>query len=194
MDDRHDNPVLITLTPDDLQDLFYKAAEIGAKAGIDKFADELKKTRQKRGDRRLRNTKLLLRNFRMLKANAENSVFGRMQMEESASEILEQMMGMYNDDVIVESIRNSATRTAIIVSHIKNMLEIYKVCCNKSSYELDMRRYEIIYNLYIAEEILPRSEIAKKLGVSVKTTYLDEDIGVERLSAILFGVDGLSVQ
>ena len=126
---------LIALSPEDLHDLLEKAAEVGANAGIDKYVEELKKSQKKRGDRRLHNTKLLLRNFRMLQENAENSVFGRTQMEESAADILESMMNIYNDVLVVESIKNSATRTGIIVSHVRTMLEIFEVCCEKSSNE-----------------------------------------------------------
>lgn len=156
---------LIALSPEDLHDLLEKAAEVGANAGIDKYVEELKKSQKKRGDRRLHNTKLLLRNFRMLQENAENSVFGRTQMEESAADILESMMNIYNDVLVVESIKNSATRTGIIVSHVRTMLEIFEVCCEKSSNELDKRRYDIIYGLYISEDKISRKELAEKWNV-----------------------------
>ncbi len=113
-------PVLITLSKEDLQELMEKAAVAGAKAGIDRYEAELKDRQKKYRDKRYHNTKLLLRNYRMLQINAENSVFGRSQMEESAADILDNMMNMYNDEVIVESIKTSATRTAIIVSHVKD--------------------------------------------------------------------------
>lgn len=186
------SPALIALKAEDLHDLLEKAAEVGANTGIDRYVEELKKAQKKRGDRRLHNTKLLLRNFRMLQENAENSVFGRKQMEESAADILESMMNIYNDALVVESIKNSATRTGIIVSHIRTMLEIYEVCCEKSSNELDKRRYDIIYGLYISDEKVTRKELAEKWNVSSDTTYVDEKIALERLSALIFGVDGLS--
>nr|DAM32629.1 MAG TPA: putative DNA binding protein [Caudoviricetes sp.] len=191
MEESGKEPVIL-LSEKDLQDLLGKSAEIGAKAGIDKYVAELKATQKKRGDKRFHNTKLLLRNYRMLQVNAANSVFGRTQMDETASDILESMMNMYNDEIVVESIRRSATRTAIIVSHIKTMLEIFEVCCERSTNELDKRRYDIVYGLYIADEKITRDEIAKKWNISKDTTYADEKIAIERLSALIFGVDGLS--
>lgn len=191
MEESGKEPVIL-LSEKDLQDLLGKSAEIGAKAGIDKYVAELKATQKKRGDKRFHNTKLLLRNYRMLQVNAENSVFGRTQMDETASDILESMMNMYNDEIVVESIRRSATRTAIIVSHIKTMLEIFEVCCERSTNELDKRRYDIVYGLYIADEKITRDEIAKKWNISKDTTYADEKIAIERLSALIFGVDGLT--
>lgn len=187
-------PTIIAITAEDLQDLLEKAAAVGANAGIDKYTEEIKKSQKKRGDRRLHNTKLLLRNFRMLQEHAENSVFGRTQMEETATDILESMMNIYNDALVVESIKNSATRTAIIVSHIRTMLEVFEVCCEKSSNELDKRRYDIIYGLYISEDAMTRKELSDKWCISNDTTYVDERIALERLSALIFGVDGLLLQ
>lgn len=185
---------LVCLSKEDLQELLEKAADIGAKAGIDKYVEELKSFQRKKADRRLYNTKLLLRNYRMLEAHAENSVFGRNQMRETAADILESMMNMYNDELVVESIKNSATRTAIIVSHIKAMLEIFQICCERSTNELDKRRYDIVYGLYIAEDKISRKDLADKWNVSRDTTYTDEKIAIERLSALFFGADGLQLQ
>jgi hypothetical protein len=193
LEEKDRGTAIIALSQEDLQELLEKAADVGARAGIDKYVEELKTSQRKRTDRRLHNTKLLLRNYRMLEAHAENSVFGRTQMKETAADILESMMNMYNDELVVESIRNSVTRTAIIVSHIRTMLDIYEVCCERSSNELDRRRYDIVYGLYIAEEKVLRKELAEKWSVSTDTTYSDEKIAIERLSALIFGVDGLQL-
>ena len=97
--------VVIALTPEQLKDICANAAEIGAKEALKTYDQERKKEQGKRADRRLRNTKLLLRNYHMLKEHAENSVFGRTQMEESALDILESMMNLYDNEVIIESIK-----------------------------------------------------------------------------------------
>lgn len=191
MEGNEKTPTLICLTKEELNELFEQAAEIGAKAGIDKYKDELKSSTKKRIDKRLHNTKLLLRNYRMLQIHAEKSVFGREQMEESAADILESMMSSYNDAIVVDSIKNSATRTAIIVTHVNTMLEMYKVCCERSSNELDERRYDVIHGLYVSEPKVTRKQLMEKWNVSQDTTYADEKIAIERLSALLFGVDGL---
>ena len=185
-------PVLITLTPEEFEEFLNKAAEAGAKAGIEKYNNELKTAQKKRADKRLHNTKLLLRNYRALKLNSENSIFSRMQMEESAADILESMMGIYNDQVIVESIKNSATRTAIILTHVETMIGAYQVLCDKSDNEIDSRRYDIIYQLYISDDKLSRKELADKWSIDKSTTYNDEKIAIERLSALIFGIDGLN--
>lgn len=190
--DNNQSPIaFITLSKEDLQELMEKAAVAGANAGIDKYESELKNRQKQYRNKRYHNTKLLLRNYRMLQINAENSVFGRSQMKESATDILDSMMNIYNDEVIVESIKTSATRTAIIVGHIKTMIDMYQICCERSGNEIDRRRYDIIYGLYISDPKITRKDLMTKWNISSDTTYSDEKIAIERLSALIFGVDGL---
>lgn len=185
---------LIILSKEELSAMQQEAARIGAKTALEKIEEEKKKLNSRAMDRRLHNTKLLLRNYHMLKDNSENSIYGRSQMKESAADILCSMMNMYDDEVIVDAIKRSATRTAIIVSHIDTMLGLYKVYCDKSSNDLDRRRYEVIYDMYMAEQTLSVKEIAKKQNMSRESVYTDLKIAIERLSALIFGVDGLSAQ
>lgn len=185
---------LLALTREQLQEIYEKAASIGAQEGLNTFKEEQRRDKERRVDRRLRNTKLLLRNYHMLKEHAENSVFGRSQMEESASDILESMMSLYDNEVIIESIRRSASRTATIVSHIEVMLGLYECYCEKSaSSDIDRRRYNVLYDRYVAEHPISVREISKKYSMSKETVYSDLSIATERVSALIFGVDGLNV-
>ncbi len=189
-----DKGALVVLTHEQLKDIYEKAAAIGAKEALKIFEQERKKEQGKRADRRLRNTKLLLRNYHMLKEHAENSVFGRTQMEESAIDILESMMSVYDNEVIIESIKRSATRTAIIVSHIEVMFGLYHSYCeHTSSREIDLRRYEVAWDMYMADKTLSAKEIAEKQNISTRNVYEDIKVATERLSALIFGVDGLKV-
>lgn len=186
--------VSISVTPEQLKIIYEKAAEIGAKEALKTYEQERKKEYGKRADKRLRNTKLLLRNYHMLKEHAENSVFGRAQMEESAFDILESMMSLYDNEVIIESIKRSATRTAVIVSHIETMFGLYKAYCEKASNkEIELRRYEVVWDMYMAERTLKVREIAEKHHMSNDNVYSDIRVAIERLTALIFGVDGLKV-
>lgn len=189
-----DGKILVTLTPDQLKDIYEKAAAIGAKEAVKAFEQERKKELGKKADIRLRNTKLLFRNYHMLKEHAENSVFGRTQMEESAADILESMMSIYDNEVIIESIKRSATRTAVIVSHIETMFGLYAAYCDKASNrDIEMRRYEVVWDMYMAEYTLSAKEISEKQNISSRNVYEDIKAATERLSALIFGVDGLKV-
>lgn len=190
-----DNRALVTLTHEQLKNIYESAAAIGAKEALKMFEQERKKEQGKRADRRLRNTKLLLRNYHMLKEHAENSVFGRTQMEESAIDILDSMMSVYDNEVIIESIKRSATRTAIIVSHIDTMFGLYEAYCNNApNRDVEMRRYEVVWDMYMADIVLSAKEIADKQNMSKDNVYADLRVATERLSALMFGVDGLKVR
>lgn len=192
---KKDERALVVLTQGQLKDIYEKAAAIGANEALKTFKQEQKKEYSRRADRRLRNTKLLLRNYHMLKEHAENSVFGRTQMEESAIDILESMMSMYDNEVIIESIKRSATRTAVIVSHIETMFGLYAAYCDKSpNRDIEMRRYEVLWDMYMAEDTLSAKEAAEKQHVSKDTVYTDIRMATEKLTALIFGVDGLNVQ
>lgn len=191
---KKEETALVTVTREQLQAIYEKAAAIGAKEALKIFEQERKKEYNGRADRRLRNTKLLLRNYHMLKEHAEKSVFGRIQMEESALDILESMMSMYDSEVIIESIKRSATRTAVIVSHIETMFELYAACCDRSpNRDIEIRRYDVVWDMYMAERTLSVNEIAEKQHVSKDTVYMDRKMAVEKLTALIFGVDGLDM-
>lgn len=186
---------VIVLTATELREIYEKSAAIGAREALKIFEQKRKREYSERVDRRLRNTKLLLRNYHMLKEHAENSVFGRIQMEESAADILESMMSMYDNEVIIDSIKRSASRTAIIVSHIEVMLGLYESYCEKSaSKEVDERRFRVLWDRYMAEQPLDVKEIAKKYNMSKENVYSDLNVATERVSALIFGVDGLKVR
>lgn len=189
-----EDKVLVTLTHEQLKKIYENAAAIGAREALKAFEQKREKEYKSRSDRRLRNTKLLLRNYHMLKEHAQNSVFGRTQMEESALDILESMMTMYDNEVIIESIKRSATRTAVIVSHIETMFGLYAAYCDKSlSRDIDMRRYDVVWDMYMAEDTLSVEQIAKKQHISIRNVYKDIKVATEKLSALIFGVDGLNV-
>lgn len=186
---------LISINSEQLKEICEKAAAIGAKEALKTFEQERKKEYSGRADRRLRNTKLLLRNYHMLKEHAENSVFGRTQMEESALDILESMMSMYDNEIIIESIKRSATRTAVIISHIETMFGLYEAYCdNAPTQDIEMRRYEVIWDMYMADNTLSAKEIADKHHMSKDSVYADLRVATERLTALIFGVDGLKVR
>lgn len=185
----------VVLSAAQLHEIYEKAAVIGANEALKVFEKERNREYSSRASRRLRNTKLLLRNYHMLKEHAEKSVFGRTQMEESALDVLESMMSMYDNEVIIESIKRSATRTAVIVSHIETMFGLYEAYCEKAANRfIEMRRYEVLWDLYMAEDTLSVREVAVKQHVSMDTVYTDRKMAMEKLSALIFGVDGLNVQ
>lgn len=180
----------VVLTKNMLEQIIAISSENAAKVAIDKVEKERKHQVKKQQSKMLHNTKLLLTTYRDLKCNASDSVYSKTQMEESAEDILDAMMNVYDDHIIVDSIRRSATRTAIMVQHIERMLEIYEMYA-KAGNCIDKRQYDVIYEMYISPEKSTVNELAKKHNCSKETIYKDIHLVIQKLSALIFGIDGI---
>lgn len=168
------------------------AAEAGAKAALEALDKEKKKIQKSRYDRRLRNTKLLLRNYRMFREHVENAIFEVSQLDENAIDILDMMWDTSSTgELFVESIKKSVSRTQIIMTHVTDMLGLYEAYCLKSLKPEDGRRYRVIESLYIVDNPITVREIATREGIDDRTVYKDIDAACEKLSALIFGIDGL---
>lgn len=173
-----------------------KAAEIGARVGaetaIKTIDKERSKDRKELVDRRLRNTKLLLRNYRMFKAHAENAVY---EAEEDITpmQILEDLMQPGRESTIVESVKRSVARTTILVRHMDTMIQIYHGLCDMSGSEIEGRRWRVVNALYLSEEQANPQDLAKEEGVVERVIYNDVDSATEKIAALMFGVDGIKL-
>lgn len=175
------------------QDIVKLAAEAGAKAAMETLDKERKRDRQEAADRRLRNTKLLLRNYRVFKAHVENAVYEAEEYE-SPEDILADLMMPGRDNVLfVESIKRSAARTATIVKHMETMMKLFEAYCFNSGVAEDERRWRVIYSLYICEDEGCRTiaQLARDENVVERTIYKDIDVACERIAALMFGIDGV---
>lgn len=167
------------------------AAEAGAKAALETLEKERQRESREMSDRRLRNTKLLLRNYRVIKEHADNAVY-EAETEEDPLQIMEDlMMPGRSSNVFVESIKRSAARTATIVRHIDTMLRLYQIYCYQYGTNEDTRRWRVIDGLYISDERMTVPELAEQEGVVERTIYKDIDVACERISALMFGIDGI---
>ncbi len=173
-------------------DIIKMAAEAGAKAALETIEKEKKKAQQSRYDKRLRNTKLLLRNYRMFKEHTESAVFEASQLNESAIDILDMMWEQSSTgELFVESIKKSVARTQIIMTHVIDMMGLYEIYCLRSTKPEDGRRYRVIEKLYIMDNPMSIKEIASMEGIDDRTVYKDVDAACEKLSALIFGIDGI---
>lgn len=166
------------------------AAEAGAKAAITQWEKERAKAADERVDRRLYNTRLLLKNYRLFKKHAENAVYEAEQLDESVYDILD-MMERNTGNGFVDSIKNSVARTATLVRHIEVMLGLYRVYCEQSGRPEDLRRWRVAKALYIDEKPVSVQEMAELESAAERTIYRDIDTICEQLSALLFGIDGI---
>lgn len=167
------------------------AGKAGAKAAAEFITQERKREKESRYDRRLGNTKLLLENYRMFKEHCSRAVFDSSQLDENAIDILDLMWGR-DGNVFVESIKKSAQRTQIILRHIDEMLDAYAGLCKLSGREEEMRRMRAVLALYIENPGKTIQEISELEKVNTSTIYRDIAIATEKLTGLIFGLDGLN--
>lgn len=166
------------------------AAKAGAEAAIQKEAEKKKELEKKKHSKRLRNTKLLLEHYREFKAYSANVVYNA-ETSPHAIDILEALWIKDDDrrELVIDSIKRSAVRTMVIVSHIDTMLDVYNSLVEKSNDELEKRRCRVITARYISDEQLTIEEIAREESIEPRTVYLDIEAAVSKLSTLFFGID-----
>lgn len=155
---------------------------------IETYHKEAEKQREVRRDRRLHNTKMLMEKYRGFVIHSESAVYEASQVDEDEhfNDLLE-LMDSGGRGFSVESVRESAARTSIMVHHIQKMLDFYEFCCKRSKKPEDARRLRVVKALYIDEDKKTPEELAKMECVDVRTIYRDNQAALNELSALLFG-------
>lgn len=170
-------------------------AEVGAAAAIKAMERERNNFQKKQKDRKLRNTKLLLRNYRTLQAHYLHAVFDLDSAEKNSrdyEDIISHMnSGIYDEMLYIESIKQSSLRTKIIMAHVNSMLDIYEAACNKSGKPESNRRWRVLLKLYLNPEAMCVEEIAAEENITERTVYKDIDVCVNDLSTLFFGIGAL---
>ncbi|MCL2357006.1 MAG: hypothetical protein FWC70_07600 [Defluviitaleaceae bacterium] len=168
--------------------------EVISNFAIDKYKKTEEESVKARYDKRLANTKLLLKNYRALTDHGESAVCSSDHDDEDYGlvDMLEFLSGSASDGLKIESIRRSAERTRIIIDHIDTMIDLYKNYCDRSSRPEDSRRYRVVYWLYLDPEPKTADELAEEEHTDRRTIFRDVNAAAERLTALIFGIDGLS--
>lgn len=166
------------------------AAEAGAKAALAQWQKEQAKAQEEKADRRLHNTRLLLKNYRLFKQHAMNAVYEVDQLDESVYDILD-TMERNTSNVFVDSIKTSVARTVTLVRHIDVMLELYQIYCERSDKPEDSRRWRVIKARYLDDCEKSSIDIAEQEGVSDRTINRDIAAAHDQLAALFFGIDGI---
>jgi len=163
------------------------AAEVGAKMALEVYAKEKEKERKARIDRRLRDTKRLMRSYREIKIHAGDAIASLSEVTQEDFEFFKNLME--NEDRIdVTAIVRSKARSAIMLTHIDAMLQAYQVICCNSKKPEDQRRYRVLESMCLVDNPPTVSEIAQRENIDVRTVYKDFDAACEKMSALLFGI------
>ena len=168
--------------------------EIGTATAEKKLEEGKRKAEKGRYKRRLHNTRLLLANYRNLKDHASGAVFSGKKAKENALDVLDGLDRFeYEDKYYIEAIKQSQQRTMIILTHIDEMMNLYRIACEQSDKPEAMRRYRVLYATYCDPERPTVTEIVSVNGIEERTYYRDIGLAIKPLTALIFGIDGLRI-
>ena len=172
-----------------------KGIAMGVQAAMDYLEEERIKSQKGRYDRRLHNTRLLLKNYRLFKKHAEGAIYNAQQVKESAVDILDGLDdAMISDKAYVAGIKKSQEHTVIVLHHVEEMLNFYRISCEQSGKPEETRRYRVIMQMYINPQKMTAQQIAEKEGIEERTVYKDITAAVKPISALIFGIDSLRLK
>jgi len=174
---------------------YEEAVRIGIREGIKYIKEQEYKKTTKRYDRRLRNTRLLLKHYRDFKihgklvGSSDNQIY-----ERNAIDILDNIEAIDDEEQYVQALNRTKIRTSIIVSHIDKALKYYDAIC-KSEGGTKERRYKIIKYMFIdPNNIIPTyEETAEYFKLNIRTVGRDIKATIEDLSILFFGIDGVKL-
>lgn len=141
---------------------------------------QIPKDIKSRHDKRLRNTKLLLKHYNQFKDHIDRAVYTG-----KAIDFLDEIDNL-DELIYINSIKESISRTYIIMSHIKTMLDLYHEYCSRSG-EAEQRKSRVLSKHYFNN--MKISEIAIREHVDERTCRRDLRSAEEKISALIFGID-----
>lgn len=183
-----------SITEAQLEDMIKKASEAGAEA----YKKEQSQSTRRKVDRMLYKTKVLLEKYTWLKAYAKNSVYTLEQAEKvndgmADIEVLTKF-GIFDNDKTLHNLKRGVITVNMLMTHVDNMLEVYRENCESYASKTKQRQYRVVYNMYLAEEKKTTKEIAEMECEEVRTIQNDAKAAREDLTALIFGLDGILVR
>lgn len=133
-------------------------------------------------DRRLRNTKLLVENYRMLNKHCEGINADLKDYEEYTYD---------PDQIQLHTLMKYKVKTKKMLNYFDSMLRTYKEYCELTG-PMAARRYKILYTLYIDDDKKSADDVAEFYNMDRSTVFRDAKKATEELSIFLFGLDSLN--
>lgn len=177
-----------------IEKLVAEGVSRGIKQGLDQAKNEEKLKDKITYDIKLKNTRLLLKNYRRFVSFCEQATVSEKELESATvEEILDKLYCTAYDEVtIVQSILASKKRTEIIMTHIKKIINFYIFDAESSKNDEKRRRAHILNDLYIKGKKQPRmSEMSKKYHISERQINRDKKTAIEEIAIFMFGIDGI---
>ncbi len=177
---------MVNLNEQEIEKITKLATEVATKTYF-----ELSKQENAQLGRKLRhNTVKILKHYNKLQTYVENAILDSRQAEDIW--LNELLLEMFDDKSVVKvnAIVKSKEKTALMMRHVNNMLDIYAEKCSDKQFKYCecMRRY------YIDGESLEDIADSFPENPDVRTIKRYIARGVEELSVLLWGVIGLNTK
>lgn len=135
---------------------------------------------QNESEKKLRNTKELLRNYKFL----ENHMDVDLPKLDESTPLSKRELSLF-------ALLGYRARSKEMMLFINRIIERYEVICNAGTPE-DQRRYAVIKRLYLSEPSMTRERLAELYHVDERSIRRDESKAIDELTVMLFGIDGVN--
>ena len=170
--------------------LVREIAKVASEAAAKEYAEQQKAAAAAFKDKRLHNTKLLVRKYTMLRDYCNNAIYDTAQLCSEENDNVLALLGVeLGERHQVGSIRNNVIKTRVIMDHVDTMLDCYQRRCMASSKPEIKRRWRVLQKMYLEDSPMVAQDIADQEHVSISLIYQDIDNACEELSPLFFGLD-----
>ena len=166
----------------------------GIKKGIEQLKNEERLKNKITYDTRIKNTRLLLKNYRNFVKSCKQATFTEKELETAnVEEVLDKLFcESYDEVTVVQSILASKKRTEIILTHIKRIINFYLFEADQSKNDEKKRKAHILSDLYIVGKYKPKiSFMSEKYHISERQIRRDANSAIEEIAVLMFGIDGI---
>lgn len=166
----------------------------GIKKGIEQAKNEERLREKITYDTRIKNTKLLLKNYRNFVKACKQATFTEKELETATvEEVLDKLFCQSYDEVtVVQSILTSKKRTEIILTHIERIINFYIFEAEQSKNDEKIRKAHILNDLYVEGKYKPKiNAMSEKYHISERQIRRDANSAIEEIAVLMFGIDGI---
>lgn len=166
----------------------------GVKKGIEQLRNEERLKEKITYDTRIKNTRLLLKNYRNFVKACKQATFTEKDLETATvEEVLDKLFCQTCDEItVVQSILASKKRTEIILTHIKRIIDFYLYESDHSNNDEKRRKAHILNELYVIGKYKPKiNDMSEKYHISERQIRRDANSAIEEIAVLMFGIDGI---
>lgn len=177
-----------------VEQLVQEGVAKGIKKGIEQLRNEERLKEKITYDTRIKNTRLLLKNYRNFVKACKQATFTEKDLETATvEEVLDKLFCQSCDEItVVQSILTSKKRTEIILTHIKRIIDFYLYESDHSNNDEKKRKAHVLNDLYVVGKYKPKiNDMSEKYHISERQIRRDANSAIEEIAVLMFGIDGI---